>query len=62
MELALVEKVKGDPSDEEMLQCEAYKLIRQGIEQANTGLDSARTGIDIAGRAFRMSRKDKAAQ
>jgi len=59
MELALGEKVKGDPSDEEMLQCEAYKLIRQGIEQANTGLDSAKTGIDIAGRAFRMFRKAK---
>ena len=62
MELALVEKVKGGPSDEEMLQCEAYKLIRQGIDAANTGLDETRTGIDIAGRAFRMSRKAQAAQ
>jgi hypothetical protein len=57
MGLALVEKVKGSPSDEEMLQCDAFKLIRQGVEQANTGLDGVRTGIDIAGRAFRMFRK-----
>lgn len=59
MGLALVEKVKGSPSDEEMLQCDAHKLIRQGVEQANTGLDGVRTGIDIAGRAFRMFRKAK---
>jgi len=59
MELALVEKTKGYPSDEERLQCDAYKLIRQGIDQANTGLDATKTGIDIAGRAFRMSRKAK---
>jgi len=31
MGLALVEKVKGSPSDEEMLQCDAFKLIRQGV-------------------------------
>lgn len=60
MELALVEKTKGHPSDEEMLQCDAYKLIRQGIDQANTGLDATRTGIDIAGRAFRMAGNTKA--
>lgn len=57
MELALVEKVPGGPSDEQGLQSDAYKLIRQGIDQASTGLDATRTGIDIAGRAFRMSRK-----
>jgi hypothetical protein len=60
MELPLVEKVPGGPSDEQGLQSDAYKLIRQGIDQANTGLDATRTGIDIAGRAFRMSRKAKA--
>jgi len=62
IDLALVEKRRGNPSDAEMLQCDAYKLIRQGIEQANTGLDAARTGIDITARAFRMERrrKDKA--
>ena len=59
MGLALVDKVKGSPSDEEMLQCDAFKLIRQGVEQANTGLDGVRAGIDIAGRAFRMFRKAK---
>ena len=57
MGLALVEKSKGGTSDAEMLQCDAYKLIRQGIEQANGGLDAARTGIDIAARAFRMAKK-----
>jgi hypothetical protein len=59
MGLALVEKTKGHPSDEEMLLCDAYKLIRPGIDQASTGLDEVRTGIDIAGRAFRVSRKVK---
>jgi hypothetical protein len=59
MGLALVEKSTGCTSDAEMLQCDAYKLIRQGIDQANTGLDAARTGIDIAGRAFRMTRESK---
>ena len=59
MGLALVEKSKGGTSDAEMLQCDAYKLIRQGIDQASMGLDAARTGIDIAGRAFRMSRQSK---
>lgn len=57
MGLALVEKTKGHPSDEEMLQCDAYKLVRQGIDAASTGLDETRTGIDIVARAFRMSRR-----
>lgn len=55
--LALVEKVKGNTSDAEMLQCDAYKLIRQGVESANASLDAVKTGIEIAGRAFRMARK-----
>ncbi|MGD9607976.1 MAG: hypothetical protein AB7U59_01085 [Desulfovibrionaceae bacterium] len=63
IELALVEKTKkGFPSDEERLQCDAYALIRQGIDQANTGLDAARTGIGIAGRAFRMARMARKAK
>ena len=53
--LAMVEKGAGFPTDEEMLQCDAYKLIRQGIDQANNGLDGVRAGIDIAFRAFGMS-------
>lgn len=60
MGLALVEKSGRFPSDEQGLLSDAYKLIRQGIDQASTGLDATRTGIDIAGRAFRMARKTKA--
>jgi len=62
MGLALVERTKGLPSDEASLQCEAYKIIRQGIDQANTGLDGVKAGIGIAGRAFRMARKKATVQ
>lgn len=57
MGLALVPRVKGNPSDAEMFQCDAYKLICQGVESANAGLDAVKTGIEIAGRAYRMSKK-----
>jgi hypothetical protein len=60
MGLALVEKSKRGTSDAEMLQCDAYKLIRQGVESANANLDAVKTGIEIAGRAFGMSRKAQA--
>ena len=62
MGLAVVKKTKGNPSDAEMIQCDAYKIIRQGVESANTGLDAVKAGIEIAGRAYRMERrrKDKA--
>ena len=52
--LRMVEKVAGFPSDEEVIQSDAYKIIRQGIEQANNGLDGVKAGIDIAFRAFGM--------
>jgi len=54
--LAMVEKVAGFPSDEEVIQSDAYKIIRQGVDQANNGLDGVKAGIDIAFRAFGMSR------
>lgn len=57
VELALVKKVAGRPSDEEMLQCDAYKLIRQGIDAANASLDTVKAGIEIVSRAFGMSQK-----
>lgn len=60
MGLALVEKSKRGTPDAEMLQCDAYKLIRQGVESANANLDAVKTGIEIAGRAFGMSRKAQA--
>ena len=57
MGLAVVERTNGQQTDAEVLQYDARQLIRQGIEQANTGLDAARTGIKMAGRMRRMARR-----
>lgn len=57
MGLALVEKSKGLPSDEQRLQDAAYQIIRQGVDNANNGLDGVKTGIEIALRAFCVARE-----
>ena len=62
MGLALVEKTKGNPSDAEMLQCDAFKIIRQGVESANNGLDAVKAGIEMAGKVRRMARKARSHQ
>lgn len=57
MGLALVEKSKGFPTDEERLQDAAYRIIRQGVDHASNGLDGVKAGIEIALRAFCMDRE-----
>ncbi len=57
MGLALVEKSKGFPSDEQRLQDAAYRIIRQGVDHASNGLDGVKAGIEIALRAFCMARE-----
>ncbi len=59
MGLALVEKSKGFPSDDERLQDAAYRIIRQGVDHASNGLDGVTAGIEIALRAFCMAREEE---